>query len=290
MHYNFRLGASTAYSIVNETCVALWNVLSPIYLKYPTEEDWLRIAKEFEDKLRFPNCCGALDGKLIEICAPKKSGSKYFNYMRYFSTNLLGICDAKKNFVYVDIGSYGSQSDGGVLFYSTFGKRLDTNSLMLPSPAPLPNTDTLCPFFIIGDTAYPLHEHILTPYPGKYGDLSEIQKNFNKELSSVRKNIENTFAILAKRWRVLSGPIEANPDMVDKIVMATVVLHNFVKSFDDPASIRYMRAEKETSPTDAGLHAFEFVDGWIELNREPGTARNAHCCRDKYANYLYNVN
>lgn len=290
LHYNFRLGASTAYNIVNETCVAIWNVLQPIYLKYPTQEDWLRFAGEFKEKLKFPHCCGIVDGKLVEIRAPKKSGSKFFNYMRYFSTNLLGICDAAKNFVYVDIGSYGCQSDGGVLFHSTFGKRLDTNSLNLPPPAPLPNTNTLSPFFIIGDSIYPLHEHILIPYPGKYADLSVIQKNYNKELSSVRQNIENTFAIWSKRWRVLYGPIEANPDMVDNIVMATVVLHNFIKSYDDPAAVRYMRANKETSPTAQGLRAFEFMDGWIEFNRATGATVNAHCCRDKYANYLFNVN
>lgn len=290
IHYNFRLGASTAYNIINETCIALWNVLSPIYLRYPTQQEWLEIAVEFAEKLKFPNCVGVVDGKLIEIVAPKKSGSKYFNYMRYFSTNLLAVCDARKNFVYVDIGSYGCQSDGGVFFHSTFGRRLDTNSLNLPPPAPLPHTGTLCPFFILGDTAFPLHEHILTPYPGKYADLSAIQVNFNKEMSSVRQNIENSFAILVKRWRVLSGPIGANPDMVNNIVMATVVLHNFIKSFDDPAAVRYMRADKETLPTIQGLRRFEFLDGWIELNRGSGPTRNAHCVRDKYANYLFNVN
>lgn len=210
--------------------------------------------------------------------------------MRYFSTNLLGISDAQKSFIYVDIGSYGCQSDGGVLFHSTFGKRLDTGSLNLPPPVPLPNTDILCPFFIIGDTAYLLHEHILTPYPGKYTDLSPIQVNYNQELSSVRKNIENAFAILVKRWRILYGPIEANPDMVNNIVMATVVLHNYIKSFDDPAPLRYMRADKETLPTEQGLKTFVFLDGWIELNRGVGPTRDAHCCRDKFANYLYNVN
>ncbi|KAJ6647653.1 hypothetical protein Bhyg_02876 [Pseudolycoriella hygida] len=193
LHYNFRLGASTAFNIVNETCLALWSVLSPIYLRYPKEQDWLRIAAEFEEKSKFPNCCGVVLGKLIDVTAPKKSGSKYSNYKRYFSTNLL---------------------------------------------APLPNNNTICPFFIIGDTAYPLHEHIFTPYPGKYHDFSSIQKNYNKELRSVRQNIEKTFGILVKRWRVLSGSIEANPDCLPYwgIILATVVLHNFVKSFDDPAS------------------------------------------------------
>ncbi|XP_037045774.1 uncharacterized protein LOC119081134 [Bradysia coprophila] len=122
LHYNFRVGISTAHYIIRETCDALWDVLQPTYLKFPEEEDWIRIEKQFREKLNLPNCVGALDGKLIEIFAPSHSGSIYFNYSKYFSTNLLAVCDALKSFIYVDIGSYGQQTDGGVLFHSTFGK------------------------------------------------------------------------------------------------------------------------------------------------------------------------
>lgn len=45
-----------------------------------TEEEWLHIAHQFEVKWNFPNCIGALDGKHINIKAPKHSGSLYYNY------------------------------------------------------------------------------------------------------------------------------------------------------------------------------------------------------------------
>lgn len=77
----------------------------------------MKIEAHFVKKLNFPNCVGALDGIIIEIVAPNRTGSIYFNYNKYFSTNLLAICDAlKKKIIYVDIGSYGQQTDGGVLF------------------------------------------------------------------------------------------------------------------------------------------------------------------------------
>lgn len=75
--------------------------------------------------------CGAIDGKHIHIIAPANSGTMFFNYLKTFSIILLDVCDANKNFVYVDIGAYGGQSDGGVLSYSTLGKMLEENTLNL---------------------------------------------------------------------------------------------------------------------------------------------------------------
>lgn len=284
LHYNFRVGICTAYNIICETCQALWDVLSPVYLKFPEEADWLKIAADFKTKLNFPNCVGAVDGKHIQIVCPDRSGSMYFNYLKYFSTNLLAVCDAHKNFTYVDVCGYGSQSDGGVLFHSTLGKRLCTNDLNLPQPTPLPNTTTSFPFFIIGDSGFPLMPHLLTPYFGNYLDLSDVEANFNEELSSVRKLIENTFGIMVKRWQIFAGPIEMNPKNADKIVKAAVVLHNYIKSFGDEASIRYMREKKkDKSPTTERLRSF--YETGLRINTA-NSSEHANVNRDVYANYL----
>ncbi|KAJ6604939.1 Protein ALP1-like, partial [Pseudolycoriella hygida] len=256
LHYNFRVGISTAYNIIRETCDALWDVLQPIYLKFPEQEDWIRIEEQFRQKLNFPNCVGAMDGKLIEIFAPGRSGSLYFNYNKYFSTNLLAICDALKNFIYVDIGSYGQQTDGGVLFNSTFGKRMDMKKLNFPPSNFLPHTSVAFPYFIIADSAFPLRENLLTPYAGDISTLSDIEANFNREQSSCRKIIENSFGILVRRWQILSGPIEMHPINAHKILKATLVLHNYIKSFEDPAAIRYMREERCTYPQTESLRSF----------------------------------
>jgi hypothetical protein len=48
-----------------------------------TPEEWRVIAAEFAERWNLPNCCGALDGKHIQIKSP--GGSDYFNYLKYHS-------------------------------------------------------------------------------------------------------------------------------------------------------------------------------------------------------------
>lgn len=88
----YRVGESTAHMIVKETCCIIADVLIPLYMKHPTEEEWKKISMEFLELWNLPNCVGAIDGKHITIQAPPNSGSKYFNYKKTFSVVLMAAC------------------------------------------------------------------------------------------------------------------------------------------------------------------------------------------------------
>lgn len=275
LHYNFRVGASTAHAIIVETCSVLWDILAPIYLKCPDEDIWKQSADGFE-RLGFPNCCGAIDGKHVQIQSPAKSGTMFFNYLKTFSIVLLAICDANKNFIYVDIGAYGGQSDGGVLSNSSFGKRLDSNGINFPQPTPLPGLSSTFPYFIIADAAFPLKNQIQKPYGGR--NLDDVKTSYNTKLNSVRKVIENAFGILVKRWRLLMKPIEADPCHLDKFIKAAIVLHNFIKSYNDLNTARYMAVEEDEEHTS--------IFSNIRLGARNSTEYASHL-RDVYAAYLF---
>lgn len=51
-------------------------------------------------------------------------------------------------------------------------------------------------------------------------------------LSRGRRVIENTFGILTAKWRVFRKPIIAKLCTVEKIIQATVCLHNFLRKRD----------------------------------------------------------
>ena len=59
-------------------------------------------------------CIDAVDGKHIKIIPPPGSGSTFYNYKGDFSIVLLAAVDANLKFIYVDIGTKGRISDGGV--------------------------------------------------------------------------------------------------------------------------------------------------------------------------------
>ena len=56
--------------------------------------------------------------------------------------------------------------------------------------------------YIIGDSAFPLHKHLLRSYPEHRG-VSPTQTNFNKRISAARRVVENAFGRLKTRFRKL---------------------------------------------------------------------------------------
>ncbi|KAH9643508.1 hypothetical protein HF086_015656, partial [Spodoptera exigua] len=102
------------------------------------------------------------------------------------STVLLAVVDAKYNFLIVDVGSYGKNSDGGILQNSKFGKKLNTNKLKLPPNKPLPNTTESLPHVFIGDEVFPLSNNILRP---NMNLLTAITDNNDENSSNIDAGI-----------------------------------------------------------------------------------------------------
>lgn len=196
----------------------------------PTEEMWKQIAADFYEKWNFPNCIGALDGKHVVIQAPPKTGSMFFNYKKTFSVVLLALVDADCNFIAVDVGAYGKSSDGGVLSKSKFGKALQQGTLNIPGSSTLPNSETQAPYVIVGDEAFPLKTYLMRPYPGD--NLDDRKRHYNYRLSRARRTSENAFGILGKKFRIYNRRIQAVPKYVDYLILATCLLHNFIKKYD----------------------------------------------------------
>ena len=82
-------------------------------------------------------------------------------------------------------------------------------------------------FVFVADDAFALTENIWKPFSRK--DLTQEKQIFNYTLSRARRCVENAFGVLAARFRIFHTTIHMQPSKVGDIVMACVVLHNFLR-------------------------------------------------------------
>lgn len=120
-------------------------------MQFPTsEEEWKNIAKNFQKYWNFPRCCGAIDGKHIQIKQPKKSRAEFYNYKGYYSIILFAAVDADYYFRYINVGTNGRASDAAIFKDSPLYTTLETSRSTINFPPD---------HVILGDDAFPL-KHI----------------------------------------------------------------------------------------------------------------------------------
>ena len=79
--------------------------------------------------------------------------------------------------------------------------------------------------------------------------LPHEKRIFNDHLSRSRRIVENTFRILASKFRVFLSPTHLAPKNVEKVTLTSCVLHNFLRE----KPVRYIRPglfDREDEHTD----------------------------------------
>jgi hypothetical protein len=180
-------------------------------------------------------------------------------------------------FIYIDVGSNGSLSDGGVFRNCSLFEALE-NGL-------LPNNGV-----IVGDDAFPLKTYLMKPYPG--GNLAYDEKIFNYRLSRARRISENGFGILVSRFRVFEKPIACNVTTVDKIVRTACALHNWLTN--SAVGTYLPRGSVDIEDIDRGEIIpgswRSEVHGMVDIGRFASNhhSQQAKAIRDAYKKYFMN--
>ena len=114
----------------------------------------------------------------------------------------MAIVGPNYEFVFVDVGKPGRDSDGGVFKDTDFYRNLDDprNLLNIPDDTYLPNFHEKLPYVLIGDDAFALSGRMMKPFPPK--NLTLAQRLFNYRHCRARRISENAFGILSQRFRV----------------------------------------------------------------------------------------
>lgn len=194
-----------------------------------TEENWIKLANEFNYKWQFPNCLGAIDGKHIPLKKPKNTGSDYYNFKRFHSIILMAVVDANYKFISIDVGGKGSEGDAHLFSRTAFGRMLKQDDPILHFPPDAHVGSNNLPFFFVADDAFSLLKRIMKPFkPKQRQQLTAEETNFNFRLSRARHCVENAFGLLSQKWACIDSTFLCQPNAVKNIVAACCLLHNFM--------------------------------------------------------------
>ena len=190
-------------------------------------EDWLEVQSVFRRRWNIPHALGALDGKHIPIRCPRRGGSPYHNYKGFHSIVLLALVDGDYKFLWVDLGTAGSSSDAQIFKHSDLRHKIEDGTIGFPESESLVDDGPKVNYFILRDDASPLKLWLMKPYSRRGMDLN--QRVFNYRLSRGRRVVENAFRILTSRFRIFQRPMQQEPPVVARVVMACLVLHNLLR-------------------------------------------------------------
>ncbi|XP_066589412.1 putative nuclease HARBI1 [Prorops nasuta] len=244
----FGMSKDTVWNIVFNVCFALESLMGN-YIKWPTRHKALQIVEGFAAMNNFPGVVGIIDGTHIPISAPAEYSNSYINRKGFHSIQLQGICDHEMRFIDVFTGMCGSVHDARVWRLSDIKEQINQD------------VQKYFPFntHLLGDSAYPCERYLLKPFSDN-GHLTDIQKNFNKKLSSTRMTIEKAFGLLKARFRKLKYVYMYRTDMIPLVILSCCILHNICIDKDDEPFI-----PQETEDND-DYCSFDFDDGTEKMD------------------------
>ena len=135
-------------------------------------------------------CVGAVDGLLLRTNAPRSREvgnvqSYYSGHYKSHGANCQALADHRCRFIYMSIKCPGGTNDARAYKNTTLPTLVE---------------DLPIGKFIVGDAAYTVGEHLLTPFAG--ASRSEKKKDtYNYYLSQCRIRIEMAFGRCINMWR-----------------------------------------------------------------------------------------
>ena len=113
--------------------------------------------------------------------------------------------------------------------------------------------------------------------------LTREERIANYRISRGRRVVENAFGILVSRFRVMLNTIELPPETVRDVVLASVILHNILRSQYQGQHGGQQPGDDDDVPGDCRL-----IGGAADDERDRNPAREAKRQRDYLKDYFNN--
>ncbi|XP_024005317.1 protein ALP1-like [Eutrema salsugineum] len=214
----FGLGISTCHKLVIEVCRAIYDVLMPKYLRWPSDSETQSTKERFESIHKIPNVVGSIYTTHIPIIAPKVHVAAYFNKRHTernqktsYSITVQGVVNADGIFTDVCIGNPGSLTDDQILDKSSLSRQRAARGMLRDG-------------WIVGNAGFPLTDWLLVPYARQ--NLTWTQHGFNENIGEIQKIATAAFERLKGRWACLQKRTEVKLQDLPYVLGACCVLHN----------------------------------------------------------------
>lgn len=212
----FNLAKSSVCVIIQRVLCAMSDSgFNQDHVRFPSVAECQQYARLFSRKSRqffTASVIGAIDVKEVKIVCPSDNGEAYYNRKQFHSIKLQIISTSTTHIIDYFIGWPGSSNDARTFQHS-------------PVRQEIHQLHTQYGFRLIGDSAYPCTDFLLTPYKGR--NLCVWKRQFNRRLSKLRQCVERTFGTLSRRWQRINYINSVKMDTTAKLIEAICCLHNF---------------------------------------------------------------
>ena len=185
------------------------------HISLSTGDELTTTKNYFLVNFQLPRVIGAIDGTHILLQkVPHNDPVSYYNRKQTHSVILQILADEKFIIHDVNVGWPGSVPDSSVYKHSSLRNRLL-------------QTDHI----ILGDSGYKLSMNVLTPY--SYIHTDDLSVRYNTKHAAARVVVEQTFAMLKNRWRILKMLSIQWSESAALAVTNCCILHNMCVKYDN---------------------------------------------------------
>ncbi|KAA0066806.1 retrotransposon protein [Cucumis melo var. makuwa] len=192
----------------------------------------------------FENCLDALDRMYIKVNVPARDRPTFRTRKGEISTNVLGVCDTKGDFVYVLAGWEGSAADSRILRDALSGE----NGLQVPKGVSRPVQRPTVPF----------------------AKVAWCCKCVNKCKAVLQH--ERVFGVLKGRWAILRGKLYYPLQVQGRTILACALLHNLINSemtyCEDVDDVDEGDSTYATTTASEDIHYIETTNEWSQWRDE----------------------
>jgi DDE superfamily endonuclease len=250
----FALGYGTAGVYRDRVTKAIRDISSE-YIKWPNEEERLKIGREILKQYGFPHCVSIADGTLFPLAfepetedAPDYSGRKYG-----YSITTMIFCDHKRRIRHYLAGYPGSAHDNRVFKASR--------------PAAKPDSHFTGREYCIGDSAFENSSFMVAAYKKPKGEaIPKEHEKFNEKLAKLRIISEHCIGMLKGRFpwlRSIRLKITEDQSSLKKILHlleATITIHNLLIELGEEEKKEWIDYEDFSDLDDAERAPYEEGD------------------------------